>query len=244
MDDVDFTILAAKSIFSDMIDKCPPAETCRDAFDRTAKATIKMASSSGGFGTPVPARRPQRRETGSSWTSAPESKHQVRQRSQPGDQAFQFDLSLSDNLSSPTLSATAEMASRQSPPLTKSKTFDTDGYMVPSRGPRGNQEGPPIDPSLGNSPPVPRRMPPQAGNAYLGQQFGLQGAVDYPDAQTMEFLQNLGATPNGDFGAVDQQMDLGFGINWDDYGDGQQMNPFDTFFFGGQQGGGGANGGM
>ncbi|RDA83203.1 hypothetical protein CP532_1228 [Ophiocordyceps camponoti-leonardi (nom. inval.)] len=50
MDEVDFTVLAAKSVFTDMIDKCPPAETCRDAFDRTAKATIKMASSMGGFG--------------------------------------------------------------------------------------------------------------------------------------------------------------------------------------------------
>ena len=32
------------------MDKCPPAEACRDAFDRTAKATIKMANSTGGFG--------------------------------------------------------------------------------------------------------------------------------------------------------------------------------------------------
>ncbi|KAI8633332.1 fungal-specific transcription factor domain-containing protein [Xylariaceae sp. FL1651] len=50
MDEVDFTILAATSVFTDLIDKCPPAETCRDAFDRTAKATIKMANSNGGFG--------------------------------------------------------------------------------------------------------------------------------------------------------------------------------------------------
>ncbi|KAI1268993.1 fungal-specific transcription factor domain-containing protein [Xylariaceae sp. FL1019] len=50
MDEVDFTILAATSVFTDLIDKCPPAEACRDAFDRTAKATIKMANSSGGFG--------------------------------------------------------------------------------------------------------------------------------------------------------------------------------------------------
>ncbi|KAK8090803.1 c6 zinc finger domain containing protein [Apiospora phragmitis] len=49
-DEVDFTILAATSVFSDLIEKCPPAEACRDAFDRTSKATIKMASSKGGFG--------------------------------------------------------------------------------------------------------------------------------------------------------------------------------------------------
>lgn len=50
MDEVDFTILAATSVFTDLIEKCPPAEACRDAFDRTAKATIKMANSTGGFG--------------------------------------------------------------------------------------------------------------------------------------------------------------------------------------------------
>lgn len=50
MDEVDFTILAATSVFTDLISKCPPAEACREAFDRTAKATIKMANSTGGFG--------------------------------------------------------------------------------------------------------------------------------------------------------------------------------------------------
>ncbi|KAK7751542.1 hypothetical protein SLS62_006492 [Diatrype stigma] len=50
MDEVDFTILAATSVFTDLISKCPPSEACREAFDRTAKATIKMANSTGGFG--------------------------------------------------------------------------------------------------------------------------------------------------------------------------------------------------
>lgn len=233
MDDVDFTVLAAKSIFSDMIDKCPPAETCRDAFDRTAKATIKMATSNGGFGTPVQKRRPIRRDT-SNRTSAPESKHQSRRQPMGDQQPFQqFDLSLSDSLSSPSLSA----AGQQSPPLGNSQTFDSD-YM------RARRDAPPVDPSMVTSPST-RRMP-APGNAYMGQQFGLQGAVDYPDSQTMEFMQNVGATPGGEFGGVDaNQMDLGFGLNWEgfstDFGDGQgqQMNPFDTFFFGGQQGGGG-----
>ena len=77
----------------------------------------------------------------------------------------------------------------------------------------------------------------------MGQQFGLQhGSMDYPDTQTMDFLQNIGAAPNGDFGGASDQVDLGFGMNWDglpnEYGDNQQMNPFDSFFFGGQQGGG------
>jgi len=59
MDEVDFTILAATSVFTDLIEKCPPAEACRDAFDRTAKATIKMANSTGGFGQVLPRAQPQ-----------------------------------------------------------------------------------------------------------------------------------------------------------------------------------------
>jgi hypothetical protein len=50
MDEVDFTVLAATSVFTDFMDKCPPAEACRDAFDRTVKATLKMVNASGGFG--------------------------------------------------------------------------------------------------------------------------------------------------------------------------------------------------
>ncbi|KAK4193696.1 positive regulator of purine utilization [Podospora australis] len=50
MDEVDFTILAATSVFTDLMDKCPPAEACRDAFDRTVKATLKMVNARGGFG--------------------------------------------------------------------------------------------------------------------------------------------------------------------------------------------------
>ncbi|KAK4238862.1 hypothetical protein C8A03DRAFT_33117 [Achaetomium macrosporum] len=50
MDEVDFTVLAATSVFNDFIDKCPPAEACRDAFERTVKATLRMVNASGGFG--------------------------------------------------------------------------------------------------------------------------------------------------------------------------------------------------
>lgn len=57
MDEVDFTVLAATSVFTDLSDKCPPAEACRDAIDRTAKATIRMANSTGGFGQVVKPRQ-------------------------------------------------------------------------------------------------------------------------------------------------------------------------------------------
>ncbi|KAL5374807.1 hypothetical protein DPSP01_011643 [Paraphaeosphaeria sporulosa] len=50
LDDVDFTVLAATSVLGDLIEKCPPAEACRDAFDRMSKATIQMCMSTTGFG--------------------------------------------------------------------------------------------------------------------------------------------------------------------------------------------------
>lgn len=50
MDDVDLTILSATSVLGDLIDKCPPAEACRDAFERMNKATIAMCLNTTGFG--------------------------------------------------------------------------------------------------------------------------------------------------------------------------------------------------
>lgn len=254
MDEVDFTILAAKSVFTDMIDKCPPAETCRDAFDRTARATIKMASANGGFGAlsrPGPPHRTSSATWGASKSATPtppQSQHRSRLSDQ---QSFNFDLSLSDSLSSPSMSVTGEMAARPSPPLSTAKSYDTD-YMIPSQG-----SGSPVDVNIkqegGTSSSMQgvRRLASSqqasrsgSTNTYMGQQFGMQGPMDYPDNSAMDFLQGLGAAPNGDFGNVDQaQVDLGFGINWEglpnDYGDNQQINPFDTFFFGGAPGGSG-----
>ncbi|KAL8944845.1 MAG: hypothetical protein Q9216_000135 [Gyalolechia sp. 2 TL-2023] len=51
LDDVDFTILAATSVLGDLIDKCPPAEACRDAFERMSRATVKLCLSTTGFGS-------------------------------------------------------------------------------------------------------------------------------------------------------------------------------------------------
>jgi hypothetical protein len=50
---VDFTILAATSVLGDLMEKCPPAEACRDAFERMSKATVQMCMSTTGFGPDV-----------------------------------------------------------------------------------------------------------------------------------------------------------------------------------------------
>ncbi|KHN98135.1 positive regulator of purine utilization [Metarhizium album ARSEF 1941] len=261
MDEVDFTVLAAKSVFSDMIDKCPPAETCRDAFDRTAKATIKMASSSGGFGMPLPQPRRQLPWTGVPDGSSMKPPTRARRHCQSEAATLQFDMGLSDglsSLSSPSMSTTGDVAAQHTPPLLgKTEPYDMDTFMSchgaarsgPSPGgdATSQDDGSSIDPRLVPSPPMGRRGDAPngpCGGSFAGQQFGLQGPLDYPDGQTMEFLNNIGASPSGDLSGIDQaHIDLGFGMNWDvmhsEYGEGQQINPFDTFFFGGQQGSGG-----
>lgn len=50
---MDFTVLAATSVLGDLMHKCPPAEACRDAFERMSKATVQMCLSTTGFGSQV-----------------------------------------------------------------------------------------------------------------------------------------------------------------------------------------------
>lgn len=271
MDEVDFTILAAKSVFTDLMDKCPPAETCRDAFDRTAKATIKMANSTGGFGS-VPSRKSK--ESRFDWASnsgdgsSTASLH--RRRQPPTQNAYQLDMSLSDTLSSPSLSASGELPSGPSPSIARSKTFESDPFSA--MGNRGQPSPSGMDPTMMHSPTLMRQnTAPQAASTsastpYLAQPtaqpYRAGGSVglksEYGDTQMVDFfqtLQNMGqdgnaAAAGGDMAGFpgagaggdmsQQQLDLGFGINWDnlhhDFSDGgQQMNIFDGFFFGGQQ---------
>lgn len=110
MDSVDFTILAATSVLDDMIEKCPPAETCRDAFDRMAKSTVKMCMSTTGFGSSgqgldthsnIPKEEPGRVDQ-----PAPQPNLPPRSRPQP-----HFDMSLTDLLrTSPPQPAPSRLA--------------------------------------------------------------------------------------------------------------------------------------
>jgi hypothetical protein len=92
MDDVDFTNLAATSVLGDMIYKCPPAETCRDAFERMSKATVQMCMSTTGFGS-----------SGQGLDSRESITEEARPAPQPNPPPSRpkphFDMSLSDLLS-------------------------------------------------------------------------------------------------------------------------------------------------
>ena len=249
MDEVDFTILAAKSVFTDMIDKCPPAEACRDAFDRTARATIKMANVNGGFGSQARRKRrsngPPREGPSMDWQSSSRS---------PSTASLSNRTVGMENLSSPAMSADKEAPISPQMPTAKYedgyRPFQAQAQSSVSTGDgSGSAQGvSPIDPALLATSTLGQGIPQQQPSAYMSRQNAFTPTTEYPDLQSMEFLQALqGGSPSGDLGGLDP---LGFGLSWDaglnqDL-DGQQVNPFDGFFFGGQgqgQGPGAQDGG-
>ncbi|KAL2871889.1 Zn(II)2Cys6 transcription factor [Aspergillus lucknowensis] len=89
LDEVDFTVLAATSVLGDLMHKCPPAEACRDAFERMSKATVEMSLSTTGFGPQADMSRVQPASTSrkaNATHSRPRqyARHQVDQRQRQG----------------------------------------------------------------------------------------------------------------------------------------------------------------
>jgi hypothetical protein len=150
MDEVDFTILAATSVFTDLIEKCPPAEACRDAFDRTGKATVKMATQTGGFGQAALRQSLGARGSHDYLTShdATANRHRQQQHQQrlsldsPGSRTAyaQYDLSVPDGYASNRRTAQAQLV--QTSPFQLSmpnvKT-EKDSYSLLRGVPRPNQ---------------------------------------------------------------------------------------------------------
>ncbi|KKF94874.1 Positive regulator of purine utilization [Ceratocystis platani] len=263
MEEVDFTVLAAKSVFTDMIDKCPPAETCRDAFARTAKATIKMVNSQGGFGTPV-AKRVRRSRATRDWHSAMgedtdplkslHSHSHGRSQDQPVNTAgFHFDMSMSDALSSPSLSTGGELADASpQQQFRHSRTAGTGGFdvdamnsiMGSASGASPQDQPAPEAPlmSAGSNVAINACQPvPLAFMSPQQQQQQMSQTMDYSNALDMDFLSSLAAS-GADLTQIDRPpVDLGFGLNWDgvyhDFTNNQQVNLFDNFFFGSQNSG-------
>ncbi|KAI9710635.1 MAG: hypothetical protein M1812_007400 [Candelaria pacifica] len=248
MDDVDFTILAATSVLGDLIEKCPPAEACRDAFDRMSKATVQMCLSTTGFGSHssgLDSRRTTQIVQPSNGDSKNERENNTTSlessRLGPPFQdpsisnryhrpAPRFDMNLRD------LFPQAEGFSR-----TSSRTFDNEaqsnriGTVSPKREhqsymPIGQAQGQ-ISQSLG------------IGNS---QAVDVNSAIDpslnqhrFPTAQSLHAptypdfgLQNMEFSDGGGSSSLD--LGIGLGLDLDhDWSDGTQYDLFEGFFFGG-----------
>lgn len=223
MDEVDFTILAARSVFTDLIDKCPPAEACRDAFDRTAKATIKMANMTGGFG-----QQARQSNTMSNLGRSTDGASGLVSHTIPD----QTTLSGADGFSL--------MRAVPAQPRSNASASDGTGTPAPTLDPSLQQHpqtcSPAVPAASAMSGPFPVRSP--------GQDMFIGGRQ--PEAPALLSPQLLGPGDFQGFGPAEldaTQVDLGFGFGWEgmfhhDFSDGQQVDLFDGFFFGGQQGGG------
>ncbi|KAI9811048.1 MAG: Fungal specific transcription factor [Pycnora praestabilis] len=254
MDDVDFTVLAATSVLGDLIEKCPPAEACRDAFDRMSKATVQMCLSTTGFGSQasgLDSRRtaqtyPAEGDAGYS-SQEPTSSYSTLQNKQnylgppsygPRRPPHKFDMNLdglfpvedngvrSSNQSNDDdqYSPISDRILKQENSSYYSPTDRTSARYHNDYG-AGNQNiEAAIDPSLQ-----------QQQQQQLPQQFHsvqVYPQSSYPDAgfQGMDFLDN------GVRNSSSSGLDLGFGLGMDgdhDWSDGTQYDLFDGFFFGG-----------
>jgi hypothetical protein len=222
MDEVDFTVLSATSVLSDLMEKCPPAEACRDAFDRTAKATIKMANSKGGFGRmppPAPAASPdQWSNYGSRSDTSPVVSRRGIEAQKPASQYGDSPaVSIYTDIS---MNPTMQEVPKSQTKLDRSAELKMEADAATSETARSSSDATAIDPSLLPPPPPPpaapreraasavtsllNSMPPAASRTqgYLMPQATAmptelsQGSLSFADLQGMDFLQSLGGSGN------------------------------------------------
>ncbi|KUI60728.1 Positive regulator of purine utilization [Cytospora mali] len=243
MDEVDFTILAATSVFTDLSDKCPPAEACREAIDRTAKATIRMANSTGGFGQVLPSKRAGSRGSADhrDWASRSDTasvkghrhhqRHSGEQHGLPGPQQFGLP-GISDayaNVSSgsqlpPIQSAQAPYRMSSLPNL----KAEPDGFSmmrnIPGQ-PRSNISAPngtgspdtsAIDPSLLPSPSAVRTPPAGPGTVSPSSKVRGNGVQPLPPGTSAAQMAAFLAHSQGQQGPAATAFSPGGHINFSD----------------------------
>ncbi|KAL9602258.1 MAG: hypothetical protein Q9219_001982 [cf. Caloplaca sp. 3 TL-2023] len=219
LDDVDFTILAATSVLDDLIDKCPPAEACRDAFERMSRATIKLCLSTTGFGSQTTGFRArddhdgQRSfpETEGPWPRLKQQHFQLNDMAK--DEARQSQGFLNKMNYTPS-QATSE-------PI---ETFQTQSHRAPNDGSISEQDSESFVSMQTTAPP----------GAAADDAYGFSYETHNPSFDELEALlaSNGTAFYDNQFG-----MNLGFGQEHD-WSDGVQLDLFNGFFFGGVNNGG------
>ncbi|KAL8694570.1 MAG: hypothetical protein Q9218_000826 [Villophora microphyllina] len=225
LDDVDFTVLAATSVLGDLVHTCPPAEACRDAFERMSRATVKMCLSTTGFGsqaTGFAAQEGRENQTApGSNGSQPKRRRTYQTHSElsvdPQDQFHDHgrDNGATDTMfkqwqPSPQLATTSQPpAYQQSHPDARLSDHSWDN--IDSAQP----------PSLSSYPPLPMGIPSFDSTENTGLDFLMMSD------DTMVYDSQFG-------------MNLGFGEQHD-WSDGVQLDLFDGFFFGAGTGNLGSN---
>lgn len=209
------------------MDKCPPAEACRDAFDRMSEATVKMCQSTTGFGSRVvsfdsPSNQNEHSSPGQHFDTSDFSvQHHFGGTSRP---PVQFDMNLRDLFPGETQdgrSFGSNLGRWHGPPR-------SDISSTPSTLPHGQQDGVTVPvPQHPNSLDRIRTTGPSAANAGANDlTYDMYG---FANSNDLDFLTNENDSTASFCG--DSGLDLGLdeGHNW---GDGMQLDLFDGFFFG------------
>lgn len=255
---MDFTVLSATSVLEDLADKCPPAEACRDAFDRMSKATVKMCLTTTGFGsrnsrpppndvkppTPVP-----RRFDTSDFSSSPQPRFEESSSRPP----IQFDTNLRDLFPEQNQDGRPFESNvvRWQTPLTplddrfssvNHPTLPT--YFQQDRNDAAHQGFHPHEPESNiqhNPDSVSDAAAMYAGNSgvmpYDTSLYDLRANVDDTTAMQPDYLTNDNELKNENLFVYgddpSHRLDLGVmddgQYNW---GNGTQFDLFDGFFFG------------
>ncbi|KAI4102659.1 MAG: hypothetical protein L6R37_004249 [Teloschistes peruensis] len=224
---VNYTFLATVHLFmaGDLISKCPPAEACRDAFERMSRATVKMCLSTTGFrsqATGAFGSLENAQALDRTW-SQPKQRRSHRRGPESGSQGRHTSFDRGGEYQG------TDMTSEQwLPPLQTSTTAlpPPSSYRSLPEGSSTSQRSfgsfeSTQSPSLQSLPPLPME------NSFFdpSENTGLDFLMMNDDSTTYD----------GQFG-----MNLGFGEEHD-WSDGVQLDLFDGFFFGAGNGNVGTN---
>lgn len=224
--------------------KCPPAEACKDAFERMSKATVQMCMSTTGFGFDAP---------GGQECQRPQKEMPAKPRRPPP----KFDMNLRDlfpdDIDQNDLASQSYTPRRQfqfppprNQPVTNQPQQPPQQFSLPQQQPPLDH---PINPGLdtGADQPSPNSPQSQQAQQYQHQQIfqptrrdlssnppfhtASPYGVDLSSVPNFDFLQSTDYNQNLDTTGID----LGFGPGMDfqhDWSDGTGVDIFDGFFFG------------
>ncbi|KAL9089645.1 MAG: hypothetical protein Q9165_005677 [Trypethelium subeluteriae] len=262
LEEIDSTVLAAKSVLEDLTEHCPPAQACREAFDRMSKATIRLCLSTKDTGfvgqpelSPIDM-RPMELNRKSSYPmsagSQSASMTSVRSDSWAGEEqpskmpVPQFDMNLQNLLSGGSLRRVSGSRPSQVQPITRSSTMDLDQRASQFAGPRHpvdiktdlDELSPTQFPPPSYQPPAEAPAPPEAPPPT---QFP---TLDAPEAGQLDFLDPY-SMENADAWdlSAPENLDLGFGMQLNmgegghDWSELVSSDLLNGFFFGGSGGG-------
>ncbi|KAI4193291.1 MAG: hypothetical protein LQ350_008389 [Teloschistes chrysophthalmus] len=218
-------VLSATSVLGDLISKCPPAEACRDAFERMSRATVKMCLSTTGFGSQATGAfgsLENAQALDRTW-SQPKQRRSHRRGPEFGSEGRHTPFDREREYQGTNMTS-----EQRHPPLQRSSTAQSlsSSYRSLPEGRSMSQRS--FGSFESNQSPSVQSMPPlPTENSFfdLAENTGLDFLMMNDDTTTYD----------GQFG-----MNLGFGEEHD-WSDGVQLDLFDGFFFGAGNGNVGSN---